>query len=446
MKKRKSVAPNLYAKGKSLVLVVLLGGLVIATTWTVLSLDRRPLPAPTLLLAPSVTVTSPNGGEVWAAGSRQTISWCVNRPEQFTEDLRIELLADGGVHSTIAGGVPLGSHGRGSCDWKIPLFHPSGSNFRIRITAFRRLSDYPWYAEVIDESNAPFTITDSGKIAFVRSIYEPASNTDIYVIDTSGQRRLTTNPRQDVDPAWSADWSMIAFTSYRDGNPEIYVMRADGTNKRRLTNDPAADAHPTWSPDGTRLAFCSERDGNREIYTMNIHGAALENLTHDSRSDWDPVWSPDGAMIAFVSGRDANYEIYVMNADGTYPRRLTTNPAFDIEPAWSPDGAKIAFVSGRDGNYEIYVMNADGTYPRRLTTNPAFDIEPAWSPDGAKIAFYTYRDGNAEIYVMNSDASYKTNLTNSSVTPDWDPSWTPARPYRIRHPLTPVPLLAPPRP
>ncbi|MCK4392442.1 PD40 domain-containing protein [Candidatus Bipolaricaulota bacterium] len=311
-------------------------------------------------------------------------------------------MRDGAIHSTIAGGVPLGSYGRGTSDWEIPLFHPSGSNFRVRITAFRRLSDYPWYAEVIDESNAPFTITDSGKIAFVRSIYEPASNTDIYVIDTGGERRLTTNPRQDVDPAWSADWPMIAFTSYRDGNPEIYVMRADGTNKRRLTNDPAADTHPTWSPDGTRLAFCTERDGNREIY--------------------------------------------VMNADGTYPRRLTTNPAFDIEPAWSPDGAKLAFVSGRDANYEIYVMNADGTDQRRLTTNPAEDNHPTWSPDGTKIAFYTYRDGNAEICVMNSDASYKTNLTTSSVTPDWDPSWTPARSYRIRHPLTPVPLLAPPRP
>jgi len=48
MKKRKGVAPDPYAKGKSLVLIVLLGGLVVATTWTVLSLDRRPLPATSL--------------------------------------------------------------------------------------------------------------------------------------------------------------------------------------------------------------------------------------------------------------------------------------------------------------------------------------------------------------------------------------------------------------
>src|SRR5216117_1165506 len=42
----------------------------------------------------------------------------------------------------------------------------------------------------------------------------------------------------------------IAFTSDRDGNPEIYVMNADGTEQVRLTNNPGLDDFPTWSPDG----------------------------------------------------------------------------------------------------------------------------------------------------------------------------------------------------
>src|ERR1041384_8190465 len=37
----------------------------------------------------------------------------------------------------------------------------------------------------------------------------------------------------------------IAFTSDRDGNREIYVMNADGTNQTRLTNNPAVDQLPT---------------------------------------------------------------------------------------------------------------------------------------------------------------------------------------------------------
>jgi hypothetical protein len=34
----------------------------------------------------------------------------------------------------------------------------------------------------------------------------------------------------------------IAFTSRRDGNEEIYVMNADGTEQTNLTNNSAADA------------------------------------------------------------------------------------------------------------------------------------------------------------------------------------------------------------
>jgi Tol biopolymer transport system component len=40
----------------------------------------------------------------------------------------------------------------------------------------------------------------------------------------------------------------IAFGSKRDGNGEIYVMNADGSEQRRLTNNPAIDGRPSWSP------------------------------------------------------------------------------------------------------------------------------------------------------------------------------------------------------
>src|SRR5687767_12396584 len=61
-----------------------------------------------------------------------------------------------------------------------------------------------------------------------------------------------------------AEW--IAFSSFRDGNWEIYRMRIDGTGVERLTYEQAPDWLGSWSPDGQWLAFYSSRDGDLKIY------------------------------------------------------------------------------------------------------------------------------------------------------------------------------------
>ena len=55
----------------------------------------------------------------------------------------------------------------------------------------------------------------------------------------------------------------IAFQSYRDGNFEIYIMNADGSEPIRLTYESAFDQYPSLSPDGKKIAFQSLRDGDK---------------------------------------------------------------------------------------------------------------------------------------------------------------------------------------
>ncbi|MFH1609208.1 MAG: hypothetical protein ABID40_01085, partial [Candidatus Bipolaricaulota bacterium] len=247
----------------------------------------------------------------------------MNRPEAFYPNVTIELVKDGRIHSTIAASAPLGSGGSGAYEWELPVFVAYGNTYRVRVTALRRLPDYPWATGVADESDSGFTITDGGKIAFASEAHE-AGNTDIYVLDAGGLRRLTTDRWEDVSPVWSPDWTKIAFVSRRDAPHnagEIYVMNADGTSQTRLTRHSAEDECPAWSPDGTKIVFSSWRDGNEEIYVMNADGTSQRNLTRNAANDRDPVWSPDGRMVAFVTDRDRDWDIYVMDADGSSPRR-----------------------------------------------------------------------------------------------------------------------------
>ena len=83
--------------------------------------------------------------------------------------------------------------------------------------------------------------------------------------------------------AWSPDRTRVAFTSNRDGDDEIYVMDADGSNKQRLTDNDADDRGPVWSPDGYVIAFTSDRDGDDEIFVMYVDGSNLRQADRQRR-------------------------------------------------------------------------------------------------------------------------------------------------------------------
>ncbi|HEX4719114.1 MAG TPA: hypothetical protein VH300_11325 [Thermoleophilaceae bacterium] len=257
-----------------------------------------------------------------------------------------------------------------------------------------------------------------GRIVYVSN---QAGNNDIYTINTdgTGDRRLTTDPDDEFDPAWSPDGSKIAFVRNDEGNRDVWVMNPDGSDQQRLTDDTASDRYPSWSPDGKFIAFRSNRrpSTSLDIWKMRADGSAPVRVTADSARWGDsletsPAWSPEGRELAFVSDRDGNREVYVTNADGSNPRRMTDSVADDQFPSWSPDGSEITWDTDRDGNEEIYSMrSSDGGGQTNLTDNPATDRYPAWSPDGTQIAFRSSRARSFDIFLMNPDGSDPTRLT-----------------------------------
>ncbi len=107
------------------------------------------------------------------------------------------------------------------------------------------------------------------------------------------ERRLTTNPAADYDPAWSPVDDRIAFVSERTGNGDLYLLNLTDGAVIRLTDDANAfDKHPSWSPDGSALAFWSNRGGQnrRQIWRFDVTSRAMVNLSQNSFDDWDPVW------------------------------------------------------------------------------------------------------------------------------------------------------------
>ncbi len=260
----------------------------------------------------------------------------------------------------------------------------------------------------------------------------------------------------DLDPG--AAGPRIAWVSYRDGDPEVYVARLDGTHPVRISHDAGLDQEPAISADGTKVAWSSRRDGNFEIYIANTDGSGVVNVSRDGDQDSDPSLSGDGSRIGWQRWFDIGWsELLVARADGTGVRSLTgphggggqitlsgdgsrvawsasggtymgiVTESFGgagrllvsgtvgraARPSLSTDGGRIAWSSDRDGNQEIYVANSDGSGLVNVSADAARDITPSLSGDGLTVAWCRRVGSNNEIYVARTDGAGLRNLSNS---------------------------------
>jgi len=272
-----------------------------------------------------------------------------------------------------------------------------------------------------------FALTGDGsvfdtKIAFVM---KKGAISDVYVInfDSSNLTKITDEGAMVLAPRWSPDGQYISYTSYRDGNPDLFIRSLNGAKGRKVAGFKGINLSGSWSRDGRKILLTTSKDGNADIYIMDLHTAYMERLTQHFSIDVSPAWSPDNRNIAFVSNRSGSPQIYVMDADGTNVRRLTYEGNYNTSPSWSPCGKRIAYEGLINRRFQIFSINVDGSQNVQMTFQDADHELPTWSPDGRYIAFQSGR-GRSSVYIMNANGSNMRLLyggNNSSGGPSWSP-------------------------
>jgi Tol biopolymer transport system component len=105
--------------------------------------------------------------------------------------------------------------------------------------------DLPPLGRVVD---VVFATQESGN-SYLDYVEEPyASALPFSGGDVPSRYELTGDPGGDSDPVWAPFGDRIVFTRTIDGNSDIWVMAANGTNLRRLTSSPGPDVAPSWQP------------------------------------------------------------------------------------------------------------------------------------------------------------------------------------------------------
>ncbi len=186
---------------------------------------------------------------------------------------------------------------------------------------------------------------------------------------------------QNYLPAISPDGTKIAFGSTRNGEAmDIYVVNRDGTGQRRLTNNAAVDNTPAWSPSGNLIAFTSYRSGSLQIYLMNPEGGAVNRVENNCSHCDRPTFAPglSGLLLAYSTQTGVGHDIELYDFSTRQARRLTSGQGTNESPSFAPNGRHVLFFTTRWGKEQLAVVDIDGKNVRRLT-ELGRNTYPSWS-------------------------------------------------------------------
>jgi TolB protein len=245
--------------------------------------------------------------------------------------------------------------------------------------------------------------------------------------DYDGARAVTLLQSREpiLSPSFAPDGRRIAYVSFEQRRPRIFVQHIDTGRREQITNFEGLNGAPAWSPDGSRLAFVLSKDGNPEIYVMDMGSRQMRRITNHYAIDTEPFWGKDGQTLYFTSDRAGRPQIYKTNINSGAVERVTFVGNYNANPKLSADEKTLVMIHRQDG-FTVFKVAAQDleTNRLRILSDTSLDESPTVAPNGAMLIYATRHQGRGVLMLASTNGRVRLPLPTAQGEVR-EPSWSP---------------------